>query len=246
MYDDFIERGDRVYFFDTDRRMLVDEQNTMAPIPAAEVPWFSTRYPVKLVLQPITEGAPSAIAQTPCNVKLYRGSSVFGNVTAVGSWKIVCVIPRMDVTPGAIDVDMTDGLGNTVLAFRTVVVDAIPERPGRIPLIYSNPNSERTNDNGERVIRQPSDRVIRLQRDPSAFIISIPEGTAGWNIALDFCSLPLGIYNACNRLVVHCSSALEITSDDASLSTSSLSAGWHEARVSVMPDGNSIITFEEP
>lgn len=243
MYDDFIERGDKIYFFDTDRRMLVDDHDTMAPLPAASVPWLSTRYPVKLVLQPITEGAPSAIAQTPCNVRLSRGSSVFGNVTAIGSWKIVCVIPRMDVTPGPVDVEMTDGLGNTVLSFRTVVIDAIPEHPGRIPRIWSNPNSERTDDSGERVIRQPFDRTIRLQRDPSAFIVAVPDDSAVWNISLDFCSLPLGIYNACNRIVVYCKATTEVSSTDASLSTNTLSAGWHEARVSVMPDGNSTITF---
>lgn len=243
MYDDFITRGDSVIYFDTDRRILVDPHNTMAPLPAVNYPWFSTRYPVKVVLQPITEGAPSAIAQTPCRMRITRGRSVLGDITVVGSYRLVCVIPRMDVTPGTVDVEVYDGLENTILAFRTTVVDAIPERPSRLPIIFSNPNSERTNNSGERVINQPADRAIRLQRDPSAFIVGLEPGNDTYEIKLDLCSLPLGVYNAANRLVVRCHDQVTITSLDASLSTDTLTAGWHEGKITVMPDNTVVITF---
>ena len=243
-YNEFQRRGETPVFFDTDRKILVNCRNLQEPIPNEEVPWFSTRYPVKLMLQPVCHGVPVVIGQPPLTLYIKRGNVEYGTVTGVGVEHPWFVIPRMDVPVGPLDITVRDGLGNIVLQFKSMALDVVPEYPGFIPTVYSNPNSVRIPDEGERVIRQPYARAIRLQRDASIFIIEdIPTETSSVKLSFDVGSLALNTYYGCNRLLVKAFGPMVVSSDSVEVRNGSLSEGWHEARVTVNPDGSILVLF---
>ena len=243
-YNTFTKRGDIPYFFDTDKKILVDPHNLLSPIKDEDVPWFSTRYPVKVMLQPVFKGAPAIIGQTPLSVHLTRGKVEYGTVFTFGDEHPFFVVPRLDVTPGPVRVTIRDGLGNIVLQFDTNLLDQVPEYPGFIPVIYSNPNSVRVPDEGERIIKQPYGRTIRLQRDPSLFITDdVPDGTNTILLSLDYGSLPLGTYYGCNRLLIKLPNAATVSCNTATITGAPLDDGWNEGKITVFPDGTCKISF---
>jgi len=243
-YNEYSRRGDVPVFFDLDKKILLDPHNLLKPAPDECVPWFSTRYPVKVTLQPVWHGAPAIVGQTPLTVHLCRGDVEYGTCFTFGDEHPYFVVPRMDAPVGPVEVTVRDGLGNIVLQFNTNLIDAVPEHPAFIPIIYSNPNSVRIPDEGERIIKQPLGRTIRLQRDPSLFITDdIPAETNAILLSLDFGSLPLGTYYGCNRILLNLPDAAEITCSTATVIGGTLDAGWHEGKITVLPDGTCRITF---
>ena len=243
-YNEFLKRGDVPFFFDTDRKILVNCRNLQEPIPNEDIPWISTKYPVKWMFQPVCHGVPVVIGQPPLTLYIKRGNVEYCSVLGVGDQHPYFVVPRLEAPVGPLDITVRDGLGNIVLQFQTTAVDAIPEYPGFLPTIYSNPNSVRTPDQGERIIRQPYARPIRLQRDASLFLIDdIPDETQTIDLTLDVGSLALDTYYGCNKILLKAPNALEIMATDVEVQGGTLTEGWHEARITVRPDGTILVLF---
>lgn len=236
--------NDTPVFFDMDRKILVSSRDPKLPLPDEEIPWFSTRYPVKVTLQAISKGIPAVVGQQPIRVSLTRGTTKYCDLWAVSGLNPWFVVPSLAVTPGPLRVELRDGLDNVILQFDTTCVDAVPENPGDIPTVFSNPTSVRVRDEGERIIRQPMNRTIRLQRDASLFIVDdINDGVSEWTIRLDFGSLCLDHYYSCNRLLVKAPGQLNVICHDAVVNTNTLAQGWTEGRVTVLPDSTTKIDF---
>ena len=145
--------SDSPLFFDMDRKILVNSRDVNSPLPDEEVPWFSTRYPVKVTLQAISKGYPAIVGQQPIKVSLTRGTTKYCDLWAISGQNPWFVVPSLAVTPGPLRVELRDGLDNVILQFDTMCIDSIPENPAEIPTIFSNPTSVRIKDEGERIIR---------------------------------------------------------------------------------------------
>ena len=236
--------NDTPIFFDMDRKVLVSSRDVSRPLPDDEIPWFSTRYPVKVTLQAVSKGYPAIVGQQPIKVSLTRGTTKYCDLWAISGANPWFVVPSLAVTPGPLRIELRDGLDNVILQFDTMCIDSVPENPAEIPTIFSNPTSVRVRDEGERVIRQPMNRTIRLQRDASLFLVDdINDGVSSWTIRLDFGSLCLDHYYSCNRILVKAPGALSVSCGDALLNTDSLPQGWTEGRVTVLPDSTTKIDF---
>lgn len=236
--------NDTPIFFDMDRHILVSSRDPGKPLPDSEVPWFSTRYPVKVTLQAISKGMPAVVGQQPIRVSLSRGTTKYCDLWAISGYNPWFVVPSLAVTPGPLRVELRDGLDNVLLQFDTMCLDQVPENPAEIPTVFSNPTSVRVRDEGERVIRQPMNRVIRLQRDAALFIVDdINDGVTKWTIRLDFGSLCLDHYYGCNRLLVKAPGSLDLACQDAELGVQQLRQGWTEGRITVLPDATTKIDF---
>lgn len=235
---------ENLLYFDMDRRILLNSHDISQPIPDADIPWFSTRYPIKVTLQAISRGEPAIVGQQPIRVILRRGNTEYCCLFAISGANPWFVVPSLAVTQGPLSVELRDGLDNVILQFYTTCVDAVPENPSYIPTVFSNPTSVRVSDEGERIIRQPYNRLIRLQRDASLFLVEdLPESIGIWTVNLDFGSLCLDHYYSCNRLLVKVHNETQIVCETASPSPSILNPGWREGRVTVHPDSTTVINF---
>lgn len=235
---------DTPIYFDMDRRILLNSRDASKPIPDGEIPWFSTRYPTRIMFQAVSCGKPAIVAQQPLKMRLYRGTVNYCELYGVSGANPWFVIPSLAITVGPISVEMRDGLDNVVLQFNTTCVDAIPENPDGIPTVFSNPTSVRIRDEGERIIRQPHNRVLRLQRDASLFLVDdFQDDTPRWSIEIDYGSLAFDTYYSCNRVLVKALNNLELHNDFVTFEPDVLTAGWHEGRITVYPDRTTIIHF---
>lgn len=236
--------NDTPLYFDMDRRIPVNPRDFSSPLPDAEYPWFSTRYPVKVTLQAVSHGRPAIVAQQPLKVVLSRGTTTYCILWAVSGQNPWFAVPSLAVTPGPLNVEVRDGLDNAVLQFRTLCLDAVPENPADIPDLYSNPTSVRIKDEGERLVTQPVARHIRLQRDATLFIVDdITEGMDTWVMRLDYGSLQTGMYYDCNRILVKAPKAIGVTCPIATLNVDGLPSGWTTGRITVLPDSSTRIDF---
>lgn len=231
-------------YFDMDRRILLNSRDPSQPIPDGEIPWFSTRYPMLVYFQAVSGGKPAIVGQQPLRMRLYRGTVNYCELFGVSGATPWFAIPSLAITPGPISVEVRDGLDNVVLQFDTTCLDAIPENPDAIPTVFSNPTSVRIRGEGERIIRQPHNRGIRLQRDAALFLVDdFQENTSQWSVGLDYGSLAFDTYYSCNRILVKAVDALELRSDNATIEPAALTAGWHEGIVTVYPDRTTVIHF---